>query len=58
MRDNFTPDEAGYYGFKFTITTDAEFLIEFGDLDSLRQARWINRGSSGWANYSRTFSVS
>ena len=41
MRDNFTPDEAGYYGFKFTITTDAEFLIEFGDLGSLRQARWM-----------------
>ncbi len=41
IRDNFTPDEAGYYGFKFTITTDAEFLIEFGDLGSLRQARWM-----------------
>jgi len=41
MRDNFTPDEAGYYGFKFTVTTDAEFLIEFGDLGSLRQARWM-----------------
>jgi hypothetical protein len=39
MRDNFTPDEAGYYGFKFTVTTDAEFLIEFGDLSSLRQTR-------------------
>jgi hypothetical protein len=41
MRDNFTPDESGYYGFKFTITTDSEFLIEFGDLGSLRQARWM-----------------
>jgi hypothetical protein len=41
MRDNFAPDEAGYYGFKFTVTTDAEFLIEFGDLGSLRQARWM-----------------
>jgi len=41
MPDNFTPYEAGYYGFKFTITTDAEFLIEFGDLGSLRQARWM-----------------
>jgi hypothetical protein len=41
MPDNFTPDEAGYYGYKFTVTTDAEFLIEFGDLGSLRQARWM-----------------
>jgi Fungal chitosanase of glycosyl hydrolase group 75 len=41
MPDNFTADEANYYGFKFTITTDAEFLIEFGDLGSLRQARWM-----------------
>src|SRR4029077_1811299 len=39
--DNFTADERHYYGFKFTITTDAEFLIEFGDLGSLRQARWM-----------------
>ena len=41
MPDNFTADERGYYGFKFTITTDAEFLIEFGDLGSLTQARWM-----------------
>jgi hypothetical protein len=41
MPDNFTADEANYYGFKFTITTDAEFLIEFGDLGSLEQARWM-----------------
>jgi len=41
MPDNFTTDEAKYYGFKFTITTDAEFLIEFGDLGSLKQAQWM-----------------
>jgi hypothetical protein len=41
MPDNFTPDEAHYYGFKFTITTDAEFLIELGDLGSLKQAQWM-----------------
>jgi hypothetical protein len=41
MPDNFTADESGYYGYKFTITTDAEFLIEFGDLGSLTQARWM-----------------
>ena len=41
MPDNLTTNESKYYGFKFTITTDAEFLIEFGDLGSLRQARWM-----------------
>jgi len=39
--DNFTEDEHHYYGFKFTATSDAEFLIEFGDLHSLRQAQWL-----------------
>jgi len=41
MPDNFTADEASYYGYKYTITTDAEFLIEFGDLNSVTQARWM-----------------
>jgi hypothetical protein len=40
-RDNFTQDEQYYYGFNYTATSDAEFLIEFGDLHSLRQARWM-----------------
>lgn len=39
--DNFTEDEHFYYGFAHTFTTDAEFLIEFGDLQSLRQAQWL-----------------
>ena len=39
--DNFTEDEHKYYGFKFTATSDAEFLIELGDLQSLRQAQWL-----------------
>jgi hypothetical protein len=39
--DNYTADEHHYYGFKFTATSDAEFLIEFGDLHSLRQAQWL-----------------
>ncbi len=39
--DNFTEDEHFYYGFKFTVTSDAEFLIELGDLHSLRQAQWL-----------------
>jgi hypothetical protein len=39
--DNFTPDEHFYYGFSHTFTSDAEFLIELGDLNSLRQAKWL-----------------
>jgi peptidoglycan hydrolase-like protein with peptidoglycan-binding domain len=39
--DNFTEAEHFYYGFAHTFTTDAEFLIEFGDLQSLRQAQWM-----------------
>jgi peptidoglycan hydrolase-like protein with peptidoglycan-binding domain len=39
--DNYTNDEHFYYGFGYTITTDAEFLIELGDLGSLRQAQWM-----------------
>jgi hypothetical protein len=39
--DNFTPDEHHYYGFKYMVASDAEFLIEFGDLGSLRQAKWL-----------------
>src|SRR5882672_1312035 len=38
--DNYTEDEHLYYGFKYTATSDAEFLVEFGDLHSLRQAQW------------------
>ena len=39
--DNFTEAEHHYYGFSHTFTSDAEFLIEFGDLNSLRQAKWL-----------------
>ncbi len=39
--DNFTEDEAKYYGYGRTSTTIAEFLIEFGDLQSERQALWM-----------------
>ena len=39
--DNFTEAERFYYGFAHSFTTDAEFLIEFGDLQSLRQAQWL-----------------
>ena len=36
--DNYTDDLRGYYGYRYTQTADAEFLIEFGDLQSERQA--------------------
>jgi hypothetical protein len=42
LRDNATPDENHYYGFQFTVTSDAEFVVELGDLGSLRQAKWLN----------------
>lgn len=41
LRDNATPDENHYYGFQFTVTSDAEFVVELGDLGSLRQAKWL-----------------
>jgi hypothetical protein len=41
QRDNVTDRERHYYGFKFIATSDAEFLIELGDLHSLRQAQWL-----------------
>src|SRR5215469_7600808 len=39
--DNATDREKFYYAFKYTATSDAEFLIEFGDLQSLRQSKWL-----------------
>jgi hypothetical protein len=41
LRDNATRDENFYYGFKYTVTSDAEFVVELGDLGSLRQASWL-----------------
>ncbi len=41
MGDNFTANLRGYYGFAFTQTTDAEFVIEFGDLNARDQAEWL-----------------
>lgn len=41
LPDNSTIDEHHYYGFKYTVTSDAEFVVELGDLGSLRQARWL-----------------
>lgn len=41
LHDNATANEQHYYGFKYTVTSDAEFVVELGDLTSLRQARWL-----------------
>lgn len=41
LRDNATKNEEYYYGFRYTMTSDAEFVVELGDLASLRQARWL-----------------
>jgi hypothetical protein len=41
LRDNATKNEQYYYGFKYTATSDAEFVVELGDLQSLRQAEWL-----------------
>jgi hypothetical protein len=39
--DNFTGDLAGYYGYRFTRTQDAEICIELGDLSNRDQALWM-----------------
>lgn len=41
MKDNFTVDESHYYGFGHTQTTDAEFVVELGEITCLEQARWL-----------------
>ena len=41
MSDNFTENLRQYYGFRNTRTTDAEFVIELGEISSLEQAQWL-----------------
>lgn len=41
MPDNYTEGERHYYGFAHTVTTDAEMLLEFGNLENVEQARWL-----------------
>ena len=41
MDDNFTIDEAHYYGFGYTRTTDAEFVLELGEITCFKQAQWL-----------------
>jgi len=40
--DNFTPNLRGYYGFSSTITSDAELVLELGDLTESNQAKWLD----------------
>ena len=39
--DNFTGDLAGYYGYRYTRTQDAELCLEIGDLSNQEQALWM-----------------
>ena len=39
--DNFTPNLRNYYNFKYTITRDAELVLELGDLTCPTQAKWM-----------------
>ena len=41
MPDNFTPNLAHYYGFSYTLTSDAELVLEFGEITCLEQAQWL-----------------
>lgn len=39
--DNFTKNLSNYYNFKYTITRDAELVLELGDLTCPTQAKWM-----------------
>lgn len=41
MKDNFTTNLSGYYGYNWTNTEVAEFLIEFGELTCPEQREWL-----------------
>lgn len=43
MRDNFTSGLRGYYGYYWTRTSIAEFLIEMGELTCPEQNAWLRR---------------
>jgi|GEM_PF-1394169 len=40
-RDNFTPNLSNYYNFHYTITRDAELVLELGDITCPQQAKWM-----------------
>jgi hypothetical protein len=41
MDDNFTANLRGYYGYRYTNTTDSEFVIELGEISCREQAEWL-----------------
>ncbi|WP_040839368.1 hypothetical protein [Thiothrix nivea] len=41
MEDNFTNNLKNYYGYYYTVTSDAELVLELGDLSSAKQAIWL-----------------
>lgn len=41
MPDNFTSNLKNYYNFKYTVTRDAELVLELGDITCPEQAKWI-----------------
>lgn len=49
MPDNFTKNLSGYYGYAWTSTTDAELVLELGELTCPDQHAWlVPRIESGW----------
>ncbi len=41
MPDNFTRNLSHYYNYHYTITRDAELLLELGDISCKKQANWL-----------------
>lgn len=42
-KDNFTKNLRYYYNYKYTITKDAELVLELGDLTCPEQAKWMKK---------------
>lgn len=41
MPDNFTVNLSQYYGFSYSLTSDAELVLELGEITCLEQAQWL-----------------
>lgn len=41
QEDNFTKNLSNYYNFHYTITRDAELVLELGDITCPQQAQWM-----------------
>jgi len=41
QKDNFTKNLSNYYNFHYTITRDAELVLELGDITCPQQAKWM-----------------